>query len=174
MTRENSTHLIFRETQYFRQPWIWALVLFISLLSIYGAVQQLVLGKPFGNNPAPDIVLFIIAVIFGLGLPIFFYVTNLTTEVYEDGLYIRFFPFHISFRKISLEDINGFDVQTYRAIRDYGGWGIRYGRKGKAYNVSGNRGVQLQLSNSERILIGSQHPEEMAEALNTILGRRRL
>ena len=63
-------------------------------------VQQIVLGKPFGNNPAPDIVLIIIVVVIGFGLPIFFYVTNLTTEVRDDGVHFRFFPFHISFRKI--------------------------------------------------------------------------
>jgi len=160
---------MYRETQYFRQPWIWVLVLFISLLCLYGAVQQIILGKPFGNNPAPDVVLAIIAVIFGIGLPTFMYITNLTTEVHDDGVHFRFFPFHISFRKIALEDIAGFDAQTYSPIRDYGGWGIRYGRKGKAYNVSGNRGVQLQLSNGKHILIGSQRPEEMVEALNTIV-----
>ena len=54
------------------------------------------------------------------------------------------------------EEINGFDVQTYRPIRDYGVWGVRYGRKGKACNTSGNRGAQQELSNSKRILIGSQ------------------
>ena len=164
--------LLYREVQRFRQLWLWILLLSISLTTIWGMVQQLFLGKPFGNNPAPDTVLIVIVIIFGFGFPYAFYKMNLTTEVRSDGIYYRFFPLHISFRKIGLEDINGFDVQTYRAIRDYGGWGIRYGRKGKAYNVSGNRGVQLQLSNGERILIGSQRPEEMAEALNAALGRR--
>ncbi|MFC1918476.1 DUF6141 family protein, partial [Chloroflexota bacterium] len=64
-------------------------------------MQQLVLGKPFGNNPAPDMVLVIIAVIFGLGLPALFCIVNLTTEVHDDGLYIRFYPFHLSFRRIA-------------------------------------------------------------------------
>ena len=167
-------NLLYREVQHFRQFWIWILVLALSLIAVWGMVQQIALDKPFGSNPAPDIVLVILVVVIGFGLPIFFYITNLTTEVRDDGVHFRFFPLHITFRKIGLEDINGFDVQTYRAIRDYGGWGIRYGRKGKAYNVSGNRGVQLQLSNGERILMGSQHPEEMAEAIKAILGRRRL
>ena len=174
MIEGKDSGLLYREVQRFRQFWIWILVIAVSLITIWGMVQQIVLSKPFGNNPAPDIVLIIIVVVIGFGLPIFFYVTNLTTEVRNDGVYFRFFPLHISFRKIGLEDINGFDVQTYRAIRDYGGWGIRYGRKGKAYNVSGNRGVQLRLSNGELILIGSQHPEEMAEAIKAVLGRRRL
>jgi len=60
-------------------------------------------------------------------------------------------------------------VLTYSPISDYGGWGIRYGSIGKAYNVSGNRGVQLELLNGERILIGSQKPEELAAAIDLAL-----
>jgi hypothetical protein len=146
-------------------------MLSLSILCIYGVVQQLIMGKPFGNNPTSNSLLVFIVVIFGLGLPAFMYKINLTVEIHEEGLYFRFFPLHLSFRKIYIEDITGFTVETYRAIRDYGGWGIRYGRKGKAYNVSGNRGVQLQLSNGEYILIGSQHPEEMSEALKAVLRR---
>jgi hypothetical protein len=170
MTRVNSTHPLYREIQHFRQIWVWALVLFISLLAIYGLVQQLIINKPFGNNPAPDIVLLITAIILGLGLPIFLYTTNLSTKVHADGLYIRFFPFHLSFRRIAANDIKGFEVRTYSPIREYGGWGIRFGRKGKAYNVSGNRGVQLELSDGKQLLIGSQKPEELAKALNITLG----
>ena len=44
----------YREVQRFRQPWIWAIVIAISLVSIWGVVQQLVLGEPFGTNPASD------------------------------------------------------------------------------------------------------------------------
>ena len=159
---------LYRETQHFRQLWLWALVLFIVLLSLYGVFQQLILGKPFGNNPAPDGVMVVLAIIFGMGLPVFMFMTNLTTQVHSDGLYIRFFPFHLSFRRIAAEEIRGFKVCTYNPIRDYGGWGIRLGRKGQAYNVSGNRGVQLELFNEKHLLIGSQKPEELMEALSSI------
>ena len=114
----------------------------------------------------------ILAIIFGIGLPLFMFTTNLTTEVHSDGLYIRFFPFHLSFRRIAIEEIGGFEVCTYNPIKDYGGWGIRYGRKGKAYNVSRNRGVQLELLNRKHLLIGSQKPEELAEALNLVMSKR--
>ncbi len=165
----NNTSPIYQEIQHFRQLWVWVLMLFISVLCIYGAIQQLIMGKPFGNNPASDSMLIVITIIFGFGFPVFMYKIHLTTEVHEDGLYFRYFPLHLSFRKINLEDIAGFNVETYRAIIDYGGWGIKYGRKGQAYNVSGNRGVQLQLSDGKRILIGSQRAEELAEALKSAL-----
>jgi len=172
MIKINSIYPFYREVQYLRQVWLWALILFISLLALFGAVQQLILGRPFGDNPAPDVVVLIIAIIFGFGFPVFPYRTNLATEVRSDGLYFRYFPFHLSFHKIAAEDIKKFEARTYSPIREYGGWGIRYGRKGKAYNVSGNRGVQLELSNGQQVLFGSQSPEELAEALSLALGKR--
>ena len=43
-----------------------------------------------------------------------------------------------------------------RRYREYGGWGIRGGLRGtKAYNVSGNRGVELMLADGRTVLIGS-------------------
>ncbi|MFC2005915.1 DUF6141 family protein [Chloroflexota bacterium] len=171
MIENNNSNLFNREVQHFRQPWLWILILSISAITIWGMIQQLFLGKPFGNNPAPDATLVIIVIIFGLGFPYAFYKMNLTTEVRSDGIYYRFFPFHLSFHKIKLEDLAKYEVRTYSPIRDYGGWGIRWGTKGKAYNVSGNRGVHLSFSDGEQLLIGSQKPEEFAEALDLVSGK---
>jgi len=163
---------LYREVQYFRQPWLWILVLSVSVIAIWGMVQQLFLGQPFGNNPAPDAALIVIMIIFGFGFPYICYKMNLTTEVRSDGIYYRFFPFHLSFHKIKFEDLGKYEVRTYNALKDYGGWGIRYGRSCKAYNVSGNRGVQLEFSNGNRLLFGSLKPEEFTEAVNSALNKR--
>lgn len=166
----------FCEVQRFRNTWIWILVLPISVFLItlfgYGMVKQLILGDPWGSRPMSDAALAIvgrIAVLFGIGLACLFYSMKLIAEVRNDGLYIRFFP--LTHQKILFEDIRGFKVRTYRPIREFGGWGIRYRSGSKAYNVSGNRGVQLELSNGKRLLIGSQRSEELARAIET--GRRK-
>ena len=162
---------LFREVQHFRQRWLWALLLAIAALSVWGAVQQLLLGIPFGNNPAPDSVMIPLATVFGVVFPLGFYFMNLTTEVHQDGIYYRFFPFHLRFRRIALEDMTEYEVRGYSAIRDYGGWGIRYGRKGRAYNVSGNRGVWVRLSSGGSIMFGSQRPEGFAAAIEQARSR---
>ena len=167
--RKGVAIIFFREVQHFRQPWLWFIVLAVSGVAIYSMVEQLILGKPFGDNPAPDPVVLIVGIVFGLALPLLFYVMNLTTEVREDGLYYRLFPFHWSFQSIGGSDIDKFESITYRPLRDYGGWGIRYGFNGKAYNVSGNRGVQLQLRDGRQVLIGSRKPEDLADALQLII-----
>jgi len=171
MADKDGTEVLFREVQRFRQSWLWIIILSITAVCIYAAVEQLILGNPFGNNPAPDIYLIVIVIIFGAGFPLLFYKINLTTEVRSDGLYYRFFPLHCSFQRITPEDLAEYEVRTYKPLREYGGWGIRYGAKGKAYNVRGNRGVQLKRTSGELILIGSQRPEELAGALALVLKR---
>jgi hypothetical protein len=50
---------------------------------------------------------------------------------------------------------------AFRPIMEYGGWGIRRGANGWAYNVSGNRGVRLVFRDGSTFLIGSQRAEEL-------------
>jgi hypothetical protein len=161
----------FREVQRFGQAWVWVLVIMVSGVAWYGAYQQLILKKPFGDNPAPDSLMWVILVVFGIGFPLFFYSLRLVTEVRPNGLYYRFYPLHRRFHKLSFSDIAGCEAVTYRPIRDYGGWGIRFGHRGKAFNVRGNRGVDLVLNDQSRILIGSQKPEQLAMALSASLPR---
>jgi len=171
--KDNSAFCFYREVQHFRQPWVWLLIAGVFGVTVWSFVQQIVLGRPFGQNPASDTMVMIIAFVFGLAFPVLFLVANLTVEVRSDGLYYRFFPFHWYFRRISAETLAKYEVQTYRPIRDYGGWGIRYGRGGKAYNVSGDRGVMLELSDGSRLLVGSQKPEDLAAAISLALGKKR-
>ena len=67
------------------------------------------------------------------------------------------------------DDLSEYYARTYRPIWEYGGWGIRcsFG-KGKAYNVSGNKGVQLVFKSGKRLLIGSQRADELEEALSKL------
>ena len=124
-----------------------------------------------GNVPlsrtAPGIIG---SLVYLLGVGIFFfvfYVMRLKTDVRRDGLHVRFFP--LMSRVIPFDEITRCEVRTYRPIREYGGWGIRsgLGGTGAAFNVSGNRGVQLELSGGKRLLIGSQKPEELAAAIQS-------
>jgi len=87
--------VLFRERQHFRQIWLWLLLLAIALISWWGAVQQVILGIPFGTNPGPDWMVVLIALIFGTTFPLFFAVLALQVEVRGDGLHYRFFPFHL-------------------------------------------------------------------------------
>jgi len=162
----------YHEEQRFRQWWLWAVIV-ISVVSLlgtfgYGFVKQLVFNQPWGDRPMPDYALAIVgslAILSSVGLIWLFLAMTLVTEVRHDGLHIRFFP--LTQTTIAFQDIRQCEARTYHPIREYGGWGIRMTiRRGKAYNVSGNCGVQLELSNGKRLLIGSQRSDELAAAIN--------
>ena len=53
---------------------------------------------------------------------------------------------------------------------EYGGWGLRYGffGKGRALNVSGNTGLQIEFNNGKRLLIGTNKPRELKEVLTKL------
>ena len=165
MNQEKGSGPIYREVQQFRQVWIWIVVFVVTGSVWYAMVEQLLLQRPFGDRPMPDILLVVFWFIFGLGLPALFFFGQFVTEVRDDGIYLRFSPFHRTFRRIAFTEVKRCEVRTYRPIREYGGWGIRYGRQGKAYNVSGDRGVQIELLHGKRLLIGSQRAEELWRAV---------
>lgn len=76
------------------------------------------------------------------------------------------------YKKISWDRISKAFVRQYNPITEYGGWGLRLGLlgKGKAFNVSGNKGLQLVYDNGKRFLLGTQRPEEVERVLKQ-LGR---
>ena len=56
-------------------------------------------------------------------------------------------------------------ARPYSPIGDYGGWGLRGLAGNKAYNVWGSEGLQLVFKSGNRLLLGTQHPAELREAL---------
>lgn len=161
--------VLFREVQKIDQLWVRLVVGIPVFVSWYGAYQQLFLRKPFGNNPAPDWIMLVLLVVFGIIFPVFFYSLKMVTVVRKDGLYIRFYPFHFSFKRFPTKTIQSYEVLTYNPIRDYGGWGIRYGLKGTAYNAKGNRGVRFEYVDGgrvKRLMVGSQTPEKLSAAID--------
>ena len=171
----------FAEVQHFRQVWFWLILGGSAALTAgifgHGLYVQLVEGRTWGNTPMSDTALIVTASLVFLlegGLIALFAAAHLRTEVRDDGLYLRFVPFHLSFHRLPLADVAHVEAVTYRPIMDYGGWGIRYswgssgGKKSKAYNISGNRGVKLTYYAGNHLLIGSQRPEDLAAAIKSL------
>lgn len=164
MNEENA--IFFREEQKFDQLWVRLLVFLPAAIVWYGAIQQLVLGKPFGTNPASDNGMVVFLIIFGVLFPVFMLSLTMVTEVRTSGLFIRIYPFHLSYREFPFGSIKSYEVREYSPLRDFGGWGIRFGPKGHAYNVSGNKGVFFEFTSGKKLMVGSQRPDELAEAIS--------
>ena len=171
--RNNYSEIYFKEEQRFRQIWLWVVVIVTCTIPWIGMIIQVILGQKVGNNPAPNWMIILIWLMFGVAFPVFFYLLKLVTEVRKDGIYFKFFPFHRKFKTYSYDEIDNCAMREYKPIREFGGWGIRYGLSGKAYNVYGNKGIQLILKNKKRLLIGSQKADEFYKAIQKALSKNR-
>jgi hypothetical protein len=157
--------VLFRERQRFTQFWLWVVVAGVAIIFWAGFVSQVLLGGSFGDKPVSDVELIILFALMGIGFPVFFYKMSLTTEVLPGELRVRFWPFHLRPVQIPLHTVRDYERVTYNSIRDYGGWGIRWSFRGKAYNVSGSEGVRLHFYNRRPLLIGSQNSQQLFDAI---------
>jgi len=97
--------------------------------------------------------------------------SSLTTK----DISVRFFPFVYKTKVFSFKEIDSVDVITYKPILEYGGWGLRRGKTGLAYNVSGKQGVLITFKEAKKLfwgshktlLIGTQKPDAWREALKS-------
>lgn len=161
--------ILFTEDQRFRQWWLWLILLSGDAVFLFWVCKQLIFKVQVGDNPMSDTSLLLSAVGIILVSVLLFY-TRLNTQIKKDGIYFKFFPFHWSYKYYSWDMVDKCYVRTYSPLGEYGGWGIRYSMfgQGMAYNMSGNKGLQLELNNGKKILIGTNKPIELEEVLSKL------
>jgi hypothetical protein len=142
----------FREEQKFE--WFWTVVWMVPVVMIgYGLYRQAM--SPILLWPA----LVVTAVVV-----VWMNQSKLISEVRSDVLWIRFVLLS-SERAIPWREIRRVEAITYRPIKDFGGWGVRWAARGIVYNARGKRGVRMELASGERVLVGSQRAEDLARAI---------
>ncbi|MEJ6979980.1 hypothetical protein WG906_05930 [Pedobacter sp. P351] len=161
--------VLFIEQQRFRQIWIWIILLGINIYFIDKTIRQLIMPEQLEGKLMSNTGL-IVTTLITLSVTLFIACTRLDTTIKDDGIYVRFFPLHLKFRKYSWDKISQAFVRKYEPISEYGGWGYRLGLfgKGRAFNISGNQGIQLIFTDGAKLLIGTNRPAEAKEALDHI------
>jgi hypothetical protein len=86
-----------------------------------------------------------------------------STRVTNEAVTVRFGVFYRT--QVPVAEIRQAEAVEYRPIAEYGGWGIRGFGKKRALNARGNRGVLLTKADGSTLMIGSQEPRRLLEAL---------
>ena len=86
-----------------------------------------------------------------------------STTVTPDAVRVRFGFLYTT--RIPIAEVKQAEAVEYRPIAEYGGWGIRGFGKKRALNARGHRGVLLTKADGSTLMIGSQKPRELLEAL---------
>lgn len=149
----------FVEVQKMKQNRVAMVSMFLIPVALVGAIFAVNAQGPDPGGVLPMVIGLLVMII----VAVVYFLLNLTVSVDPDKLRIRFRPF--TGEEIAYSEIESAEAVTYRPLRDYGGWGIRYGRGGRALNVSGDKGVQLVMKGGERLLLGSLRPMELAAAI---------
>lgn len=144
----------FREQQRFP---LWAeLILAVPFLGIGLGMLQ-----PDVRQDAPWGMFAALAAAIGL---LYLLLFRMTTEVDEQEIRVHF-GYIPSYRwRLPLDQVVKAMAVEYDPIREYGGWGIR-GIPVRALNARGRLGVLLTLPNGRTMLIGSQRPDLLLQAL---------
>jgi hypothetical protein len=158
---------IFIEEQKFTQSWLFIglafglIVVTMPIIKDWAHISQGSLGEML-NNLGGILIILLVFTLF-----IFF---KLKTRIDEKGVYYQYLPFHFSYRFLPWNSISKCFVRNYDAIFEYGGWGLKFSfrkSKGKSFTVKGDVGLQLELMDGKKILIGTQKKEEIQRTIGT-------
>ena len=138
----------------------------------FGAIMLLALGVPiilllplaFILPPPASVVTAATTVVMVVSFLLFY---SLTTEVSGDAFSFRL-GVGVIRRTIPIAEIAECRVVTNPW---YFGWGIHLTPRGWLYNVSGREAVEIDLRNGKRLLVGSDEPEALCNAISA--ARRR-
>ncbi|MFP4515105.1 MAG: hypothetical protein ACLFNO_03835 [Parcubacteria group bacterium] len=161
------TKVLYSEKQHRKPAWVWMIFLVLFVIFIYTVVMQEFLNEPVGNEPVSATTMWLNA---GLLLLVFLLIKNmvLKLEIRDVGIYYQYRPIYNKWRVIPYSRIKTAYIRKYHALSEYGGYGIRFGLagRGRALNVRGNMGLQLEFNDKESdLLLGTQNPEKLKEAL---------
>lgn len=164
-----SNHPSFRESQRFTQIWVWALLLIPAAVLLYNSAAQILLDRPWGDEPpSAGVLLAVNAVWFGI---IFLFAgIRLHTKIDRHGITYRFIPFHQVERHIRWESVSGCSVEEFRYTTMYQFHGIRYRpvHGGWTYSIRGNQWIRIDMRNGKRIFIGTQKPGEVSSIIRRL------
>lgn len=149
---------IFKEQQTYRGTWVMYLILMLELPAII--LVSVVVLNDSGNLSEKIIAITVMASVMILAFSLIMSL-QLKTRIDEKGVHFRYFPF-TKWRTYPKDQIRSIEVVKFNPLMDHGGWGIKGNRSTKAYTVIGDQGIELDLGESKKVLIGTQKEKEMA------------
>lgn len=168
MHTADSEAVYFREVQRCWHWWPWVQVIILAVFCWLTFIQQILFGVStgdLGGKPVPDWLIIVLFVLFGVGAPWLLSNLKLTTEVRSDAVYVRFFPFHPKWIRITPDVIATATAGAFSHMKGFYAPGILRGRGGNTYFLNGNQGVRFDLANDRHLIIGSQRADELAAAV---------
>ncbi len=140
-------------------PYINAIVVVVSVYYIY-------LSTASAQSGHIGVAVMLIAII-GLLLSIW---NGMRVSVSPNKISVRLGMFNWKLLELSPDQIISAEVAHFNPLRDFGGWGIRFSRSRKGFFFEGNQGVLITPTKGMPVLIGSNQPQDLLQAVQTAMG----
>lgn len=125
---------------------LWAFIL-IPIVSLFVLLDVLINNSPkFTQDPEAQWTIIIPILVFLL-----LYFIKLEWKFTESEFRYRFFPFIIKEKIIPYSDIQSMSVMKINPLFEFGGWGLRRGKLGKAYTTDGNLILHIELKSGQKL-----------------------
>ena len=141
----------FHEEQRFWAAWVWLILVTLDVPFLIIAVLT------------QEWVLLVGVVIISL-LATLFAVARLVVDVSVEEITVAF-HFLWPTRRIRVSDVERAQATTYNSLFEYGGYGVRLGPRGWAFNTGGDEGVLVEMNDGKRVMIGSRRAKELEAAI---------
>lgn len=100
-------------------------------------------------------------------------VAGLSVRLYRDAMVIGIGSWGLISKRVRYDDIVRLESVRYHPLREFGGWGIRFGAdKKRAWTARGDEAVVLELRNGTRLYVGSDRPHRLENRIRTLAGTR--
>ena len=127
-----------------------------------------------GDKAGKMVLLFILGGIVIL-MPLLFQLFwgGLVVEVSPDELTVTWGRLRWPTKRIAFDDVTAMEAVTYRPIREFGGWGIRFGGGGKsAWTTRGSKALKVETKDGKVVYVGSDRPDRLLSRIAAAAGHR--
>ena len=163
--KKDNGELIYSESLTMRKM-VWILLpVFIAVLLLPSAGLTLAeiqskWNQDFGNMIAPIIIL--------MSVFLLLWNVRLNWSISKTEFSFTFFPFVLKRRTFPMEEVEDIQVMKINSLMEFGGWGLRRGKLGKAYTTSGNYILHIKFKQGTPINVSVLRPQQARDFLDQL------
>ncbi|MCB0572776.1 MAG: hypothetical protein KDC66_23570 [Phaeodactylibacter sp.] len=158
----------YKEVQRFRRWEIIALLLFLLAGTTYHFFK---LNGESTYNQSLLALQYVLIVLFIGGSLAYLISIRLVLKIDDKKIRYQFYPWHYRKHEVRWEEVDSCEVLDTPAAAELSGWSVRVGTWERSFTVSGRRGLLLSLKDGRQLFLGSQHPGQLREIVDSCRGK---
>lgn len=136
-------------------------IIILLVVILFGKILYTNITEGFQTSSILSLILLPICIIL-------FVVFKVKTNITQESINVKIVPFNLTNQTILWNDTKKVEVVQYSALKEYGGWGYRRNKTGRAINPSGKFGLKIYFKDGTHLLVGTRRPEELQQFLKSI------